>query len=133
TPPLTEATLAFTMDSSIYVVSTKAGSEPELLDSGFTKPSWSPDGGILAMVATPDPDHGALYLADADVGNVRELTPFALTIPSAALWSPDGTSLFFLRAVSTYPENDSVTRVAATGGPETAIDTITPHTAMSLS
>jgi hypothetical protein len=40
------------MDSSIYVVSTREGAKPALLDSGFIRPSWSPDGGTLAMVAT---------------------------------------------------------------------------------
>jgi Tol biopolymer transport system component len=128
TPPPAEATLAFTMDSSIYVVSTKEGAIPALLDSGFIRPSWSPGGGTLAMVATGEPDdidfpsNQALYLADADGGNVRQLAGFRYLIPEPALWSPDGSSLLFVRSRRIYPPTDSVIRVAATGGPEAPID-----------
>ena len=97
TPPLAAGTLAFVRDSAIYVIATTGAPEPSLLDTLFTKPSWSPDGATLAMVASADSTTGAVYLADADGGNVRELTLFGLAIRSTPLWSPDGTSLFFLR------------------------------------
>jgi Tol biopolymer transport system component len=125
-PPLAEATLAFTMDSSIYLISSDTGATPSLLLSGFIRPSWSPDGGTLAMVATGPPripgfpPEQALYLADADGGNVRGLTNFDWLIGGQALWSPDGTALLFLRNRS-FPGANSVVRVEAAGGLETGL------------
>ncbi len=118
--------LAFTMDSSIYVISTAEGATPSLLLSGFIKPSWSPDGRTLAMVRTGPPlaealpPTEALYLADADGSNPRALTEFGLLIREPILWSPDGTVLLFVRARTYMPSSSHVARVPAAGGVEDA-------------
>jgi len=122
-PPV-EATLAFTMDSSIYVISTEEGATPTRLLSGFIYPSWSPDGATLAMVATEPPllprlPRQALYLADADGGNLRALTEFGDPI-GRILWSPDGANLLFPRSHTVMPSSSHLARVAmAEGAAET--------------
>jgi Tol biopolymer transport system component len=123
-PPPVEATLAFTMDSSIYLISTAEGATPSLLLSGFIYPSWSPDGRTIAMVATAPPliprlPRQALYLADADGGNLRALTELGDPI-GRILWSPDGSSLLFPRSHTVMPSSSHIARVAAAGGVEDA-------------
>jgi Tol biopolymer transport system component len=128
-PPTPAAdTLAFVIDNSIYVTGVEEGAVPVRLDSGFTNPSWSPDGGTLAMVATgsPNPVTGdiaqALYLADADGGNVRELAGFVREISGPVLWAPDGSSLLFVRFQHGFgPDYQYLVRVPAVGGPEMTI------------
>jgi Tol biopolymer transport system component len=80
------------------------------------------------MVATANlqgdsgfPPSQALYLADANGGNVRQLTGFGYLIRPPILWSPDGTSLLFLRSREYIPSYRFVVRVAAGGGPATEI------------
>lgn len=129
-PPVSEAadTLAFVLDSSIYIVAVEEGAAPIRLDSGFIRPSWSPDAHTLAMVATNPPDpltletSQALYLADADGGNVREISGFSRLIDGAGLWAPDGTSLLIVRWHEGFgPDFQYVIRVPAGGGPESRI------------
>jgi Tol biopolymer transport system component len=129
-PPIPEAadTPAFVIDSSIYVISTEQGAAPVRLDSGFISPSWSPDGGTLAMVATGPVNPvtldlaQALYLADADGGNLREISGFFREISGPALWAPDGTSLLIIRWQHGFgPDYQYIIRVTAAGAMETRV------------
>jgi len=68
--------------------------------------SYSPDGSRFVFTRTkcgagPVPDRnqqGALFVADADGGNLRQLTPFGVAWSheeGLARWSPDGSSILF--------------------------------------
>jgi len=127
-PPGNEppGTLAFVRDSAIYIVATAGTPEPSLFDTLYTRPSWSPGGSTLAMVASASATVGAVYLADPDGGNVRQLTLFGISIRSTPLWSPDGTSLFFMRV-------GTITSAPLAGGPEISLGLVNPEAVLSLS
>jgi Tol biopolymer transport system component len=120
-PPPAASTLAFTMDSSIYLISTDSGAAPALLLSGYIQPSWSPDGSALALVATGPPlteyfpPTQALFLADADGGNARQLAGLDWPIIGAALWSPDGSNILFMRA-KILPSTAWIEHIPVSGG-----------------
>jgi Tol biopolymer transport system component len=126
-------TLAFVRDSAIYIVATEGSPSPSLLDTLFTKPSWSPDGSTLAMVASASATVGAVYLADAEGGNVRELTLFASSIRSTPLWSSDGMSLLVRRLGGNEFDPDEVSNALLAGGAETPITTVDRYATLSLS
>src|SRR6266496_327219 len=105
-PPPAAATLAFTMDSSIYLISTDSGAAPALLLSGYIEPRWRPDGAALSMIFTGPPrieyfpPTQALFLADADGGNAHQIAELDWPIVVPPVWAPDGSSLLFKRAKS---------------------------------
>jgi Tol biopolymer transport system component len=121
-------TLAFQRDGSIYITGVEEGAQSALLDSGFVSPSWSPDGNTLSMVQIYPPDSftfdpsAALFLADADGGNVRQLTSSVHGIEGAAVWAPDGRDLLFVRDVNgLFPASMYVARVPADSGLEVRV------------
>jgi Tol biopolymer transport system component len=127
-PPDAADTVAFVKDSSIYLVGTEEGAVPLRIDSGFVQPSWSPDGSTLAMVATGPKDPivetipQSLYLADADGGNVRLLAGFGDQIDSPPLWTPDGSTVVFVRSFQGFgPDHAHMAKISATGGTETPV------------
>lgn len=120
-PPLPEATLAFTMDSSIYLISSDAGAPPSLLAGDLIEPNWRPDGGALAGVGTwpyprgPGlPPNQALYLADVRSGGEFQVSEFDWPISGHPLWAPDATSMLFMR-VSVMPSSAWVVRISEDG------------------
>jgi Tol biopolymer transport system component len=57
----------------------------------------------------------ALYLADADGGNLRALTEFGDPI-GRILWSPDGATLLFPRSHTVIPTSSHLNRIASAEG-----------------
>jgi len=53
-------------------------------------PTWSPDGTRIAFAR-----NYAIYVMDADGGNVRRLSPAGTTNDNGPAWSPDGTRIAF--------------------------------------
>lgn len=87
--------IAFTRsDGSIAAVSPRGGSERTLI-SNARDPAWSCDGKHLAFDSKRS-GGSELYVADADGGNVRQLTRRG-TLAYAPAWSPDGKRLVFVR------------------------------------
>lgn len=65
-----------------------------------SQPRWSPDGKRIAFVHFDGSrDKGAIEVMDADGGNVRRLTPFAIDATDPR-WSPSGRLILF----STYAD-----------------------------
>jgi TolB protein len=65
-------------------------------------PVWSPSAKQLAFAGAHDPaahlkprNGRAIYVVDADGGNLRRVTPWRLTAGDHPDWSPDGTSILF--------------------------------------
>jgi dipeptidyl aminopeptidase/acylaminoacyl peptidase len=120
--PPADATLAFTMDSSIYLISTTLDARPSLLVADFIQPSWKPQGGFLAAVSTALPRIGglppdqAMYLISADGSSATPLTVFDWSIVGRAYWSPDGTSLLFTRVRTFIPTSRWVVQQPTGGG-----------------
>ena len=94
--------------SAIYTVEADGSgltrlSGPDVTDED---PAWSPDGQKIAFTHRniPDPQQpslvdGAIYVMDADGGNVTAVTPFDDGILDFdPTWSPDGQQLAFARA-----------------------------------
>ena len=80
-----------------------AGAPKSLIASDRTEntPRWSPDGKRIAFLANRD---GAVqvYVADADGGNVRQVTSLHRGVQPPFEWSPDGSKVAYVSDV--YPE-----------------------------
>src|SRR5262245_2160924 len=69
------------------------GRQVETASLATTRGSLSPDGKLRALISSDGKD--ALFVSDADGGNVRQLTPAAMTAGACA-WTPDSKRLMFL-------------------------------------
>ena len=84
---------------SLYTIDRQGRHAAQLLaDELDLTPAWSPDGKTIVFARLADPlaiDQAALYLADADGSNVRQLgaVPVRGVSPS---WSPDGRRIAFV-------------------------------------
>jgi dipeptidyl aminopeptidase/acylaminoacyl peptidase len=88
-----------------WVVPSDGSAPPRLLVGGEKSentPRWSPDGRRIAFISNRD---GAsnLYLADADGGNVRQVTTLAAGVQPPVVFSPDGAMLAFVSDVKQGP------------------------------
>jgi len=85
-------TLAYIQGDTVYLTSMTAGFTPRPIGHGYKQLNWSPDGSTLALL-----DGHAVYLANADGGNIRLLHDFGSSCFSCptgvAVWSPDGSWL----------------------------------------
>jgi dipeptidyl aminopeptidase/acylaminoacyl peptidase len=91
-------------NADIWVVSADGSGAPRLLVGGEKSdntPRWSPDGRQVAFISTRD---GApqVYVADADGGNVRQVTKLTVGVQPPLVFSPDSKSVAFVSDV--YPE-----------------------------
>jgi dipeptidyl aminopeptidase/acylaminoacyl peptidase len=92
-------------NADIWVVPSDGSAPPRLLLGGEKSentPRWSPDGRRIAFISNRD---GAsnLYLADADGGNVRQVTKLAAGAQPPVVFSPDGAMLAFVSDVKQGP------------------------------
>ena len=62
---------------------------------GESEPRWSPDGRVIAFVATRDSDVAQIYLISDAGGEARQLTHHA-TSPGAIAWTPSGDAIYFI-------------------------------------
>src|SRR2546422_944805 len=62
---------------------------------GERAPRWSPDGRLIAFVATRDSDVAQIYLISDAGGEARQLTHHA-TSPGNIAWTPSGDAIFFV-------------------------------------
>ena len=88
-------------NADIWVVPSDGSAPPRLLVGGEKSentPRWAPDGRRLAFISNRD---GAsnLYLADADGGNVRQVTQLAAGVQPPLVFAPDGAMLAFVSDV----------------------------------
>lgn len=127
--PPADAILAFTMDSSIYRISTTLDARPSLLIANFIQPSWMPGGRFLAAVSTASPrivglpPDQAMYLISADGSSATAMTVFDWSIIGRGYWSPDGTSLLFTRQRSFIPSSQWVVQHPTGGGDDRIFST----------
>ena len=64
-------------------------------ERGESSPRWSPDGTQVAFLARRDGDeHNQIYLFHTGGGEARRLTTHP-TAPTALVWAPDGSRLFY--------------------------------------
>ena len=91
-------------NSDLWVVPVAGGEPRQITDTrgGCGAPSWSPDGTTIAYINHPVwPSNGALWLADADGGNLRPVDPGfdretglgAPTSSARPVWCADRTLL----------------------------------------
>ncbi len=62
---------------------------------GESAPRWSPDGRLIAFVATRDTDVAQIYLINDAGGEARQLTHHA-TSPGNITWAPAGDAIYFV-------------------------------------
>jgi dipeptidyl aminopeptidase/acylaminoacyl peptidase len=77
------------------------GGSPKLLiggDKSENTPRWSPDGKHLAFLSNRDGEM-QVYVADADGGNVRQVTKVAAGVQPPLVFSPDSSMLAFVSDV----------------------------------
>jgi dipeptidyl aminopeptidase/acylaminoacyl peptidase len=83
-------------DSSIFLVSATAGSEPRRITASTRDlaPRWSPDGKRLAFVRSTATQPNQIYLLSLEGGEARALTELPRGA-NAPAWSPDGRTIAF--------------------------------------
>ena len=97
-------------NSDIWVVPADGSGAPKLLvggDKNENTPRWSPDGKRIAFMSTRDGDP-QVYLADADGGNVHQLTKAAGGVQPPLVFSPDSSLLAFVSDVNMFDEPANV-------------------------
>jgi dipeptidyl aminopeptidase/acylaminoacyl peptidase len=105
--------------SDIFVVSGEGGAPRKLVENPGpdAAPRWSPDGKWIAFSTRQGNPTSVgqtqLAIVSADGGAPRMVAPGFLYQPSAATWSPDGTTLYFTASVRTTTQLFSV---ASSGG-----------------
>lgn len=88
-------------NADIWVVPADGSAAPKLLiggDKTETSPRWAPDGRHLAFMSSRDGEM-QVYLADADGGNVRQVTKIAAGVQPPMVFSPDSTTIAFVSDV----------------------------------
>jgi len=96
------------------------GAPRKLLDNGFLGMRWSPDGRAMTFIRAGGAAGDALWVADADGANRRELIPARNGIHIHwPTMSSDGF-VYFIRTISTIANLDQaeIYRIAAGGGTE---------------
>jgi Tol biopolymer transport system component len=110
-----------------WVLPAPLGGVPrKLLDVGRAA-RWSPDGRRIAFIVQGGSGGDAIWVADADGANPRELAPKRGGMHKHwAAWSRDSRHLYFnYSPTGTNAEPSSIYRVAATGGPiEPVVETV---------
>ncbi len=90
-------------NADIWVVPAGGGNAIPLVagSASDSTPRWSPDGSRLAFISSRD---GApqVYLADANGGNIRQVTSVAGGVQPPLVFSPDGSMVAFVADV--YPD-----------------------------
>jgi Tol biopolymer transport system component len=100
------------------------GSAPKVAATQAMEAAWSPDGKRIAFGRFNENQSEAIWVANADGTEPRQLTfPANRTIADAApAWSPDGTRLVFWRIESENPRGMAYLAVVSVdGGPLTRI------------
>ena len=90
-------------NADIWVVPADGSAAPKLLVGGEkaeNSPRWSPDGRHLAFISSRGGDM-QIYMADADGGNIRQVTTIATGVQPPMVFSPDSTMLAFVSDVKT--------------------------------
>jgi Tol biopolymer transport system component len=97
--PAANGLIAYDADGTLTTVGVD-GTTRSVLDVGLanaSRPTFSPDGTRVAfLVADEETGLGGLYVASADGGGARLVTPgivFVAESSSVPVWSPDGTRL----------------------------------------
>ena len=104
-----------------------AGPPQALLDAGFLAMRWSPDGSRMAFIRAGSTAGDAIWVADGDGTNRREIVPASGGVHMHWLsWSRDGF-IYFIRPVMAGFNlvQTEIYRVAANGGsPEPVVTTL---------
>jgi Tol biopolymer transport system component len=118
--------IAFSYDSSIWVMDADGSNPHELLASGVS-PVWSPDGGRIAFLS---PDLSAIESAtvgETASGQIAASRPSEVATAQSGsfrdlAFSPDATMLLYTHEPSTDgPQNFDVFMIAVGGGPATRL------------
>jgi len=92
-------------NSDIWVVAADGSAAPKLLvggDKSENTPRWTPDGKI-AFISSRAGD-SQVFIADADGGNIRQLTKAAGGVQPPLVFSPDGKTFAFVADVKMAPD-----------------------------
>src|SRR6266550_5243719 len=82
----------------IWRASTDGSGPPVQMTNGArgeSGPRWSPDGRVIAFLATRDTDVAQIYLISDAGGEARQLTHHA-TSPENLTWAPSGDAIYFV-------------------------------------
>jgi Tol biopolymer transport system component len=90
--PVPVNTIAFVQDGDIYTTTLETDAVPRLIAKGLVRPTWSPDGKLLAALRPGDST--ALFLMNAVGGSLRQLTKYRAGLDGPT-WRPDGQVLGF--------------------------------------
>jgi dipeptidyl aminopeptidase/acylaminoacyl peptidase len=93
-------------NADIYVVAADGSSAPKLLiggDKTENTPRWAPDGKRIAFISNREGEMQA-FVADADGGNIRQVTKLGAGVQPPMVFSPDGSMLAFVSDVKIGPD-----------------------------
>jgi eukaryotic-like serine/threonine-protein kinase len=102
-----------------WLIPSPLGGTPRKLVENGRAIRWSPDGKMITYVVAGGSGGDAIWVADADGANPREVAPRRGGIHKHwPAWSSDGRYIYFNNSITTSnSEPAEIYRVAATGGP----------------
>ena len=93
-------------NADIYIVAADGSSAPKLLlggDKTENTPRWAPDGKHVAFLSNREGEM-QVFVADADGGNIRQVTKLASGAQPPMVFSPDGSMLAMVSDVKMGPD-----------------------------
>jgi Tol biopolymer transport system component len=127
--------IVFVTGGVIATMNVDGSGRTELATPGTSSwPTWSPDGAQIAFQSRSAGNPADLYVMDADGTNQTQLTATATRWESTPAFSPNGSSIAFIRARSSdYLTTRDIWTIPASGGAPSRITHTTNAAEYALS